>query len=491
MTKSETNTMIDISSYLTNQITTTPARLEHYTVSQSGEKLLMRNIFILIQKRINDFLMNRAAENRWIVMPGLRGAGKTTILAQVYFNLIKQKAISKERVLYLSLDELQKMPGVNLLTIIESYEKIIGSTIESLSDKIFLLIDEAHYDKNWSSALKTIYDRSKNVFIITTGSSALELTPSADTARRTLVEKMFPLSFSEYILLKNRKYPISGLSEKIKNAIFLSKNSAEVYEKLQATHSQTIEYWSRFSPVEIENYLTYGSLPFSIGSSRDEVFKKSISILDQVVNVDIPKIHPFKPDTLIKIRQLLSLLSVCNEISYEKICSIIRFNINTLTVVMNVLKNAEIIMPVLVYGSGIVKIRKTPRYSFLASSIRASLNWELGIFKADSNIYGSLLEDVMTLAFYRLCYNRRNRYILDVSRDSKNSRADFVVRTIAPVNGKDLVPIEVGYGRKDNKQVISTMNRIKNSKYGLVFSERELETEGDIVFVPKRIFLLI
>lgn len=482
--------MTDLTSYLIQQITTTPTLLKHFVESQDKKRFFMRNIFILIRKRINDFLMDQDLENRWIVIPGLRGVGKTTILAQVYFDLTEQKKIPKERVLYLSLDALQQIPGADLLSILRSYEKFIESTFEAVSEKLFLLIDEAHYDKDWSGALKTVYDRSRNIFIITTGSSALDLMAhGADVARRILIEKMFPLSFSEYIMLKNEVKPIRGLSGELRDIIFLSKNTTEVYDGLRVIQSQVLEYWSKFNPIEIENYLTYGSLPFAIESSRDEVFRKTINILNQVTSIDIPKIHPFQPDTLIKISKLLSLLSVSHQINYESICRTVKFDAKTLTSVMETIKNAEIIMPVFNYGSGETKIKKTPRYFFLASSIRASLNWNLGTFNANPNTYGLLLEDTTALILSRL--RHYTKHILDISKDNQGSGADFIIRTPSPLGEKNLIPIELGYGEKSGRQVINTMQKLSNSKYGVIFSDKELEIKGDVVFVPKRTLLLM
>ena len=43
--------------------------------------------------------------------------------------------------------------------------------LETVNEPIFLLIDEAQYDKDWSLTGKIIFDDTKNIFIIFTGSS--------------------------------------------------------------------------------------------------------------------------------------------------------------------------------------------------------------------------------------------------------------------------------------------------------------------------------
>lgn len=44
-----------------------------------------------------------------------------------------------------------------------------------LNKPIFLLIDEVHVDKNWALTGKITYDNSNNIFMVFTGSSAIEL----------------------------------------------------------------------------------------------------------------------------------------------------------------------------------------------------------------------------------------------------------------------------------------------------------------------------
>jgi predicted AAA+ superfamily ATPase len=61
-------------------------------------------------------------------------------------------------------------------------------------------IDEAHFDKDWGQAAKIVFDQSKKVFLIVTGSSALNLELSVDVARRSKREVMFPMNFSEFYM---------------------------------------------------------------------------------------------------------------------------------------------------------------------------------------------------------------------------------------------------------------------------------------------------
>ena len=82
---------------------------------------------------------------------------------------------------------------------LESYH---NTTIRRLDKKIFLLIDESQYDKNWALSGKLIYDKTKNIFMIFTGSSALNLEYDADSARRLIKENITPLNYNQHLKLK-------------------------------------------------------------------------------------------------------------------------------------------------------------------------------------------------------------------------------------------------------------------------------------------------
>ena len=70
----------------------------------------------------------------------------------------------------------------------------------NLDREVFILIDEAHFDKEWAQAAKIVFDQTKKAFLIVTRSSALNLELSMDVARRAKRGVMFPMNFSEYLL---------------------------------------------------------------------------------------------------------------------------------------------------------------------------------------------------------------------------------------------------------------------------------------------------
>ena len=146
--------------YIQNQINNMPSVINE-ELSYKNAKFNHRTDFEIITEHIDDFL-NGDNINRYIVLPGLRGVGKTTILYQTYDYLLKEKQIPANQILYISCETLNKIIKCDVLTTIELFiNEIHQNNLMTLDKKIFLLIDESHFDKDWSLAGKIIYDKTK------------------------------------------------------------------------------------------------------------------------------------------------------------------------------------------------------------------------------------------------------------------------------------------------------------------------------------------
>ena len=123
-------------------------KLSEDQITVDGKQLDCRDGYHRIEGYVDEFL-NGYEDDRFIIMPGLRGLGKTTILLQIYDYLINEKKIKQNRVLYLSVDELRAYFGGRLIDVIDVFvNEIHGTSLVDLDEEVFILIDESHYDKN-------------------------------------------------------------------------------------------------------------------------------------------------------------------------------------------------------------------------------------------------------------------------------------------------------------------------------------------------------
>ncbi|MBU3934740.1 AAA family ATPase [Patescibacteria group bacterium] len=464
--------------FVQDQISQGVFRTRAYVYNDRGERNPQRSMFLLMQKYVNTFLGGDAAV-RWLVMPGLRGAGKTTLLAQLYNN----ENITLERKLFLSVDQVTQTFGASLQEIIQIYEEIVGGSFEQLKEPVFLFLDEVQYDKHWAGFLKTIYDRTRKVFIVATGSSALMINVNADIARRAVSETLYPMSFTEFIKIKFNRYEEAGLGAELRKALLDSKSAEEVYGRLLSCKAKVHQYWQSIGKQEISHYINYGTLPYMVALKNEAlVYDQIKKSLDRVVSVDIPQIGRFRPEVASKFQMLLYAIADSEQISFNSLSSTMEVGRPTLMHMLDVLEKTETVMRIYPHGSHRKQVRKPSKYLFTSPAFRAMYFRFIGSTQKQEVYEGKLMEDAVGLFLGRLC-DRRSVFL---TYDSAAGGADFIVR-----DDTASIAIEVGRGQKGFDQVMRTSKKIK-AKYGLVISSSELKmnSQKTAVAVPLEFFLL-
>ena len=483
---------IKIHQYIQNQLSRAPSLLKSYTQDEFGNKYLPRGIFVRI-KNIADNFIKGEKEIRMIAIPGLRGVGKTTILAQLFLELFPKY---QNELFYISTDQITNILGTDLKTILENYQDILGTSFEKLDKNIFIFIDEIHYDKNWPSILKSIYDKSKNVFVLCTGSSALSLQSTTDLARRIVFEKLYPMSFGEYILLKTKlssfkekdeevKFPNKELKEEIKNALSDSPNAGACFSRLKGIQRAKDDYWLGIDTLEINQYLKFGSMPFALAiRDKNQVRELINELIDKVIKKDLFEVEKFTTGVIDKIKNILLMIASGDEISITSMAkNLTDISANTLINIFSALEKAEMIIRVYPYGSVFKKVRKPSKYYFMSSALRYTLLSIVEGENAFERYKGKYLEDMIALS---LCREFNQQKMSTVFYDSAKGGADFILQL-----GQRKIVIEVGFGKKNIKQAQNTLNKIKGD-YGIVISEKKnLTCSGNIVQLPLSYFLLI
>ena len=472
----------ELQEYIQTQITQAPKRLKGLTNDIQGKPLFKRSVFLVLQKYVNSFL-KEGTEPRIIVMPGLRGTGKTTLLAQLFLSL-QDENITK---LYLSVDEAVKRFDVNLWDVIENYETLINKHIEETENPLILFLDEIHYDKKWALFLKSMYDKSRKVMIFCTGSAALLLREqiSADVARRVYFVDIHPVCFSEYMLLKYHKFPIKDVGKTIREAILHSQNAKDVYEKLKKENNNVQNYWLNIDTFEIRKYITLGTFPFTLKSKNEVLAINFVSqIINKVIYTDIPQFYKFENETLNRIDKALYLISETLGVSVIKLSQTLRTKPDTLRLILKSLESSGLIFRVAPYGAHFRQVKKPSKYLFATPSLRfsyLSTRESIGIFE---NYQGSLFEDVVSMYLARILPQSGN---FSLTYDTSKGGADFIVTM-----GNQKIVIEVGAGKKGYKQIIATSQKIR-SKYNIIISKDELEysEEYNAIKIPLKYFLLI
>ncbi|MCK5039395.1 MAG: ATP-binding protein [Candidatus Aenigmarchaeota archaeon] len=478
-----------IPNYVFAKLTSTPLLAQKYT-HKNHIRLKYRRAYWEIKKYIDDFLSGKNLENRFIIMPGLRSMGKTTILFQIYDYLIDKKKIDKNRVLYFSTDEMKGYIGENILHVIDAFiQKVHRTTAVELDEPLIIFVDEAHYDKDWSMTGKIFFDQSRKIFIVFTGSSALDLELNVDAARRASEIRIFPLSFEEHLHLKYGIDLSENFSSEIIKIIFTGnkkavENAAEIEHKIIMKAIGAGVDLKR----ELENFLCYGGFPFSLSLKEFEVHEKLAKMTDRVIEMDVFSLQSFSTDTRNHITRIIYFLAMQNPggTSDAKLSERLSVSPTLVRSILDVLEKTHLIFSVKPYGGAGKIVRKPWKYYFLSPSINASLRYKLGLYNnTDREMLGILAETLVASYFFRI--KETLKVPIGIFYDADKEGVDFLLEDI---EGK-IIPIEVGIGKKNKRQIKRAIMKYK-SEYGIVISDtQKITMDENIIYIPLTAFSFI
>ncbi|MEM4336247.1 MAG: AAA family ATPase [Candidatus Anstonellales archaeon] len=347
-------------------------------------------------------LKSKIVKNKLILLYGVRGTGKTTLMLQVASELMKEG----KRVFYFPLDHWV----FSLSTFYDFVEFLYKKGIE------YIFVDEVHKYPNWVQEIKNIYD-GLDVKILASGSNpSLIIKGKYDLSRRVIDLQLPPLSYREYIEMKTGKKYIPLTLEKIVNE----------WDSVQRTYPY----------VDISEYMQY-SMPFFLSTEREEYEKSVMNIVEKVVYEDLLS-YNFNTTTILHAKSILGYIASnpAGEVSISSISG--RIDGMSKGSVGEVLKAFESIglihsVPSLVHGKGLLRPNK--KY-YLSPPFR----WFICKMSGRDSDIGSLREDF----FVSHLFNRKVEY------PSEKGEPDFIV-------DRKYV-FEIGGKTKTKKQIIGKKN---------------------------------
>lgn len=469
---------------LSEQIVNVDLRAHAYVFDEEDKPRPKRGLFVTLKAYVDAFMGGKRA-NRWITLTGLRGVGKTTIL----FQLLSEYSGANTYRLFLSLDQTRRVMGAGLSDIMLAYEDLIGRSLEALDKPLLLFLDEVQYDPDWAIVLKTIFDRSDKVFIFATGSAALLMNVNTDVARRAVAEKLHPLSFSEYLMIKSGKPEPADLSRDIRDALLFSEGPKDVFGRLRQLESDIRRYFLGVSRHELDRYLNHGSLPVMIASGNEAIAYDQIQkTLDRVVLGDIASTGRLSSDTVAKVSGILYAVADMDAFNFATIANHFGLGRPKVAEIFALLESTEVLHRIYPHGSHLSQagaIRKPSKFLFSSPAFRAMYYKTIGNTISPQSARGKLLEDLVGMYLHRIFHRSPGQ---SLTYDSAEGGADFILGT-----GRRRIVLEVGSGKKGYRQVVATSRKVK-ADYGLVICEEELEFASfsalGAVKVPLRTFLL-
>jgi hypothetical protein len=264
--------------------------------------------------------------SRLIGIKGARGTGKTTLMLQY----LKANELNNDKALYVSLDHLYFT--VNKLTdLIEHFVQHDGA---------YLFLDEVHKYPTWSQEIKMAYDTYKNLKIVFTSSSILQLNKShADLSRRAVFYNLAGLSMREYMELAHHiKLPVLELEELLTDHVTIS-----------------LDFQKKFKPVKLfKEYARLGYYPFFI-ENEATYLQRLETVVNLIIDVDLPYIENIDHSSLLKFKKLLYIIAtnVPFKLNAQKLSDRTSIHRNNIWKYIEQLNKAQLLKSVTESGAGL------------------------------------------------------------------------------------------------------------------------------------------
>lgn len=139
--------------------------------------------------------ITRSMNRRQIeVIVGSRRIGKTTLLRQLISHCLNQ-GISAHDILYLALDH----PQLSQATLSEHLRNFRQLFMHSRERRLYLFLDEVQESPHWQLELKSLYDLEPLKVLCTGSTSSLIQRQAGKLTGRQIVTLLYPLSFNEFL----------------------------------------------------------------------------------------------------------------------------------------------------------------------------------------------------------------------------------------------------------------------------------------------------
>lgn len=353
-----------------------------------------RYLYIRLKQRLTK---EEKGKKPVLLVSGIRGVGKTTLLLQLFDEL--------KNVFYFS--------GDSIFVKTSSLYAVVEEAYRNGYETIF--IDEIHHYPKWVEEIKNIYD-DFNLQVVASGSSTAAIKKgSLLLGRRAIDFPLNPLTFGEYFYLKEGKKYSSQIKDVLDKKATL---------RWLAEHREVEKYY--------REYLLTGGFPLEI-EKKDSIFKltKRMIYEDAVAEFNLTE---KKVDV---IERLLGFLSVSKlgEFSYTSFSLVSGYSKSTIYEAVNMLKELGLLTAIEEEGAK-SKAKAIIKLVFSHSNLRAAFAEQL-MQTAD---IGSLREE------YFIFHMKNLGFPIFIPKKGKKN-PDYKVKI-----GNKKILFEIGGGSKTRKQ---------------------------------------
>ena len=358
-----------------------------------------------------------------LAIKGPRQSGKTTLLEMLKRYLLEHAVVTESQITTVTFEDRELRDRF----LIDPRQFVRRYIVQG--HRHVMMIDEAQYCPDLGQRLELVYDTFRDVKLIVTGSSSLELT--SETARylvgRMLSFELLPLSFGEFLQAKDQALS-SIYKEWHERAVhFIFSGESFELPGVDTSLPELLRY--------LDEYLVFGGYPEVVKAEKDE--EKRI-VLKNIFNTYLEKdiLAYLQISDTLKFRQLVTLLGaqLGGMASYEKLGASTGGYFKDIVHLIDVLTQTYIIRKVPPFHLNLVtELRKHPKFYFYDLGMR---NYAINNFNpvdmrgdawqlAENFVLNELATDELPAHFWRTTSKAEMDFVFSDSR-AHRARGDQV-----------------------------------------------------------------
>ncbi|MBI4655190.1 MAG: ATP-binding protein [Elusimicrobia bacterium] len=430
---------------------------------------------MIIQRDLLEKIKPFLKRKEYLAILGPRQCGKTVFLEIIKKHLISVEKNDEKHVHIITFEDRRLLRQFERepVSFASSYAK------PGCSTPAWLMIDEFQYAEEGGQKLKLVYDTVKNLKIIVTGSSSLEL--KARTGRymvgRILTFLLYPFDFAEY--LRARDSRLERIQEKERAGLFNWLSGGKIPRRRCGEDAYNEEMEAHY-----EKYCVWGGYPAVVLSATDrERLKVLADIYSGYILKDIKGLLELSTDrNLVLLAQHLSA-QTGNIVVYGNLGNESMLDFRKLKGHLNVLMETFICAELRPFFVNRQKeLSKNPKIYFYDQGFRNYLieNMNPPERRPDA---GAVIENAVFVRFNSL---REDLGRINFWRTKAGAEVDFVIHTAGSI-----LPVEVKYSSFENpkisKSFASFIETFKPAR-GLILTKKYWgylkRNSTEIIFAP-------
>ncbi len=209
-----------------------------------------------------------------LLITGSRQVGKTSLL----FLLIQQligKGFPRQHIYYFDLEDFDLLEICNQGP--KRFEQYLRNLGEDFEGRCYVFIDEIQYLNEPTNFLKLLHDHYRNIKIICTGSSTMDIQRKFEDSLvgRKLVFELSSLSFEEFLLFKQQE-PLLNILQKY--------NLADL--KMGRELEDLLPIFAKDFELYFDEYLRFGGYP---AGALEQHYERKMVLLNEIYQTYVRK----------------------------------------------------------------------------------------------------------------------------------------------------------------------------------------------------------